>query len=105
MIRSIGISLISVASLALMCVSVAQETVSTRPKVRAITAFVRVSDAFEPQISDALNVLKDTKSEFEQRGYEVETVRIVTQPLAELVRGKTDEQAIAYLKRLDDLFW
>ena len=103
MIRRIGTSLISVASLALMCVSVAQETVPTRPKVRAITAFVRLSDPFEPQLSDALNVLKDAKSEFEQRGYEVQTVRIVTQPLADLVRGKTDEQAFAYLKRLDDL--
>ncbi|HEV7612241.1 MAG TPA: DUF711 family protein [Steroidobacteraceae bacterium] len=103
MIRRTGMLLISVASLVLMCVSVAQEPVSARPKVRAITAFVRLSDPFEPQISDALKVLKDAQSEFEQRGYEVETVRIVTQPLAELVRGKTDEQALAYLKRFDEL--
>jgi uncharacterized protein (UPF0210 family) len=102
MIRRTGILLVSVASLVLG-VCVAQETVSARPKVRAITAFVRLSDPFEPQIDDALKVLKDAASEFEQRGYEVETVRIVTQPLAELVRGKTDEQALAYLTRLDDI--
>jgi uncharacterized protein (UPF0210 family) len=103
MIRRTCLVLISLASLVLMGASPAQETVSTRPKVRTITAFVRLSDPFESQISEALKVLKDAKSEFEQRGYQVETVRIVTQPLAELVRGKTDEQALAYLKRFDDL--
>lgn len=101
--RTSGILLFSVASLALMSVAFAQETVSTRPKVRAITAFVRLSDPFERQIGEALKVLNEAKSDFEQLGYEVETMRIVTQPLAELVRGKTDEQALAYLKRLDDL--
>jgi uncharacterized protein len=103
MIRRTCLALISLASLVLMGASPAQEIASTRPKVRTITAFVRLSDPFESQISEALKVLKDAKSEFEQRGYQVETVRIVTQPLAELVRGKTDEQALAYLKRFDDL--
>ena len=103
MIRCTSILLISLASLVLACASRAQEPVSTRPKVRTITAFVQLSDPFESQISDALKVLKDARSEFEQRGYEVQTVRIVTQPLAELVRGKTDDQALAYLRRFDEL--
>jgi uncharacterized protein len=103
MIRRTCVVLVSLASLVLMCVSRAQETPAPRPKVRTITAFVRLSDPFEPQISEALKVLRDAKSEFEQRGYEVQTVRIVTQPLGELVHGKTDDQALAYLKRLDDL--
>jgi uncharacterized protein len=103
MIRRNCSVLLALLTLVLMCDCVAQEIPATRPKVRTITAFVRLSDPFEAQVSEALKVLRDAKSEFEQRGYEVETVRIVTQPLAELVQGKTGEQALAYLKRFDDL--
>lgn len=103
MTRRTRLLFVGLALLSLSTVSVAQESISARPRVRTITAFVRLADPFESQIAEALKVLKDAKSEFEQRGYEVQTVRIVTQPLAEFVRGKTDEQALAYLKRFDDL--
>ncbi len=103
MIRITHLLLISLVSLVLVATSVAQETVPPRPRVRTITAFVRLNDPFEPQINEALKVLRQAKSEFEQRGYEVQTIRIVTQPLAELVHGKTESQALTYLKRLDDL--
>jgi uncharacterized protein (UPF0210 family) len=76
----------------------------TKPKVRAITAFVRLQRAtYAQQVSDALAVLRNAKSEFEKRGYQVETVRIVTQPLAELVEGQSDADALKFLKRFDDL--
>jgi uncharacterized protein (UPF0210 family) len=100
---SCSLVLAGLVSLWLMGDCLAQEIGSTLPKVRTITAFVRLSDPFEAEVGEALKVLRDAKLEFEQRGYEVETVRIVTQPLAELVQGKTDEQALAYLKRFDDL--
>lgn len=90
---------------ALLCLqgARAQEPPAARPRVRTITAFVRISDTSDPQLLDALKVLTDAKAEFERQGYEVQTVRIVTQPLAELVQGKSDEQALALLKRFDDL--
>ena len=76
----------------------------TKPKVRAITAFVRVEPAsLDQQVSMALAVLRLAKAEFEKQGYETETLRIVTQPLAELVRGQSEAQALGFLKRLDDL--
>ncbi len=76
----------------------------TKPKVRAITAFVRVEPAsLEQQIGTALAVLHLAKTEFEKQGYETETLRIVTQPLTELARGQSDAQALSFLKRLDDL--
>ncbi len=103
MIRSIRLLLVSFVSLVLTTTSFAQGTASPRPRVRTVTAFVRLSDPFEPQIDEALKVLRQAKADFEQRGYEVQTVRIVTQPLAELVHGKSESQALAYLKRLDDL--
>jgi uncharacterized protein (UPF0210 family) len=77
---------------------------SSNPKVRAITGFVRLDrTAYQKQIADALVVLRRVKAEFESSGYEVETVRLTTQPLAELVAGMSEEQALAFLAQLDEL--
>jgi uncharacterized protein len=76
----------------------------SKPKVRAITAFVRIdADSLDQQIGEALAVLRSAKSEFEKQGYETETLRIVTQPLAELVKGQSEAQALSFLKRFEDL--
>jgi len=75
-----------------------------RPKVRAITGFVRLDPAhYVEQVDAALAVLHDAQREFQSRGYEVETLRIVTQPLAELVQGQTESQALTFLGELDAL--
>jgi uncharacterized protein (UPF0210 family) len=74
------------------------------PKVRAITAFVRLDrNTWEKQIGEALVVLRKVKSGFEASGYDVETVRIVTQPIGELVAGLSEDESMAYLARLDAL--
>lgn len=79
-------------------------TASSNPKVRAITGFVRLDrPTYQKQIADALIVLRRLKAEFESSGYEVETVRLTTQPLAELVAGMSEEQALAFLAELDEL--
>jgi len=76
----------------------------TKPKVRAITGFVRIERAqYAQQITDTLTVLHAAQREFEHRGYGVEGVRIVTQPLGELVAGQSDADALAFLKTLDEL--
>ena len=76
----------------------------TKPKVRAITAFVRLDrGTYTRQIAEALSVLRTTKQEFAKQGYDVQTIRIVTQPLAELVSGLPEPQALAFLKAIDDL--
>jgi uncharacterized protein len=75
----------------------------TKPKVRAITAFVRLDRAsYGEQIAAALQVLRDAQGDFQKRGYEVQTIRIVTQPLPELVDTLSETQALAFLKNLDD---
>ena len=43
------------------------------------------------------------KAGFESSGYEVESVRLTTQPLAELVSGLSEEQSLAFLAELDEL--
>src|SRR6202011_4262072 len=58
---------------------------------------------YQKQIADALVVLRRVKTEFESFGYEVETVRLTTQPLAELVAGLSEEQAVVFLAQLDEL--
>jgi uncharacterized protein len=79
-------------------------TASSNPKVRAITGFVRLDRAtYRKEIVDALVVLRKVESEFESSGYEVETLRLTTQPLAELVAGLSEEQALAFLAQLDEL--
>jgi uncharacterized protein len=77
---------------------------SANPKVRAITAFVRLDRAtVDKQVAEALTVLRKAKSEFASAGYETESVRITTQPLAELVAGLSEDQALAFLARFDQL--
>ena len=97
-----GVLLLAVATAA----AAAQEPASgyTKPKVRAITAFVWLDrSGYTEQIEAALKVLKAAQSEFEKQGYQTETLRIVTQPLAELVAGQSDAEALQFLKALDDL--
>ena len=76
----------------------------TRPKVRTVTAFVRLEPAdYAAQIAEALGVLRSARAELERQGYEVQTLRIVTQPLGELVAGQPEAAALAFLKTLNDL--
>ena len=90
--------------LAVACAAGAQAQDYTRPKVRAITAFVSLERAsYARQIAATLAILHEAQRDFEQQGYTVESVRITTQPLAELVRGQSDTEALAFLKALDEL--
>jgi len=77
---------------------------AAKPNVRAITAFVRLDRGnYEKQIAETMVVLNAAKAEFTKRGYETQTVRIVTQPFAELVKGLSDEQALSLLRSFDEL--
>ena len=77
---------------------------ASRPNVRAITAFVTLDRArYETQIDETMKVLNAVKAEFAKRGYETQTLRIVTQPFAELVKGLNDKDALAFLRAFDEL--
>ena len=84
--------------------SAADPPTGSLPRVRAITAFVKLDRAtYRRQIDETLAVLRRAKEEFGKRGYEVETLRIVTQPLADLTKGQTEDEALAFLKEFDAL--
>jgi uncharacterized protein len=94
--------LLWIVLLAVAPAATAQAQSYSKPKVRAITGFVRLDrDHYTRQIAETLAVIRAAKGEFEKQGYQVETIRIVTQPLGELVRGQSDTDALAFLKALD----
>ena len=59
-------------------------TSSDKPKIRAITAFINLDRAqYTEQVADALKMLRRAQVTFESRGYQVQTIRIATQPFPE----------------------
>ena len=99
--KRVVLILLLLSSLPVVCQDAPQ---NSKPKVRAITAFARLDRAnFQKQVAETLVVLRRAESEFKSLGYEVQTVRITTQPVAELVAGLSEEQALEFLKQFDDL--
>lgn len=79
-------------------------TASVKPKIRTITAFINLDPAqYEQQVADTLEMLRRAKTTFESRGYEVETIRIATQPFPEYTKGMTTQQAVAFFQKYDAL--
>jgi uncharacterized protein (UPF0210 family) len=75
-----------------------------KPKIRAITAFINLDRAqYKEQVADALKLLRRAQTTFESRGYQVQTIRIATQPFPEYTKGLTNEQALAFFKEYDAL--
>jgi len=75
-----------------------------KPRVRAITAFVSIDPTtYVKQIQDALVMLRKAKSAFEKGGYEVQTIRITTQPFPQYTRGITKAEALEFFKGFDAL--
>ncbi len=78
--------------------------VPANPKIRAITAFINLDRVrYKEQVADALKMLRRAQTTFESRGYQVQTIRIATQPFPEYTKGLTKEQAIAFFKEYDAL--
>src|SRR5580700_4778404 len=70
-----------------------------KQKIRAITAFVLLDRAqYQQQIADAVKMLKYARTVFESRGFEVQTIRVSTQPFSQYTKGLTNEQALAFFR-------
>lgn len=84
----------------------AQQTAANpaNPKIRAVTAFINLDwHDYQRQIADALNLLHRAQVTFESRGYQVQTIRIATQPFPQYIQGMNTQQAVAFFKLLDAL--
>jgi uncharacterized protein (UPF0210 family) len=103
-VKRIALAVILLVSIQLAAQTSSIANPSSNPKVRAITAFVRLDrGTYQQQIADALVVLRKAKAGFESAGYEVETIRVTTQPLAELVADIPEDRALAFLTQFDQL--
>ncbi|HTS11337.1 MAG TPA: DUF711 family protein [Candidatus Limnocylindrales bacterium] len=80
------------------------EASAPKPKIRAVTAFVRLErPRYQEQIAETLRFLRQAKSAFEKKGYEVETIRITTQPFTEYSKGLSTDEALAFFRDYDAL--
>lgn len=76
----------------------------SRPKVRAVTAFIRIDPArYEAQYADTMRFLNGAAEAYRKAGFEVQGVRIATQPFPEYIRGMKPDEAVAFLQKLDAL--
>jgi uncharacterized protein (UPF0210 family) len=91
--------------LALACVMpLAAQELKEKPKVRAVTAFVRIDlQNYSAQIADTLKMLRRAKAIMEKGGYEVQTIRIVTQPFPEYTKNLSHDEAMKFFRAFDAL--
>ncbi len=85
-------------------VSVIPVNSAEKPKVRTVTAFLRLDPAqYQKQIADTVEMLRNAKARFDLAGYEVETIRIATRPFPEYTAGMSRQDALALFHDLDQL--
>jgi uncharacterized protein (UPF0210 family) len=89
--------LLSVTGFAISSLAVAAD----KPPVRTITAFINLDPArYEEQFEDTANRLRQASGVFQKAGYEVQSLRITTQPYPQYVRGMSRDQALQLLSKL-----
>ena len=77
---------------------------SHRFKIRTITAGINLKNTSDlVSVESAIGFLQRAKKKFEDEGYEIQTVRIATQPFPEYLNGKTRREALADLKKIDEV--
>jgi len=77
---------------------------SHRFKIRTITAGVNLKNTSDlAVIESAISFLQRAKKQFADEGYEIQTLRIATQPFPEYLNGKTRNEALLDLKKIDEV--
>ena len=75
-----------------------------KPKVRTITAFIRLDPGqMQQQVAETLTMLRGATAAFERAGYPVQSIRISTQPFPEYTRGMARPDVLALFRGLDEL--
>ena len=76
----------------------------TRPKVRAITAFINIDPkTYSTEIENTVQFLNSVREAYRGAGFEVEGIRIATQPFTRYIGGMKREEALAFFHKLDEL--
>jgi uncharacterized protein len=88
----------------LLAAVVAPASAQEKPKIRTITAFIRLDPGqYKQQVADTMTMLRSAKARFELAGYEVQTIRITTQPFTEYTRGMSKQAVLAFFHDFDNL--
>jgi uncharacterized protein len=88
-------------ALSLMATALAAES---RPKVRAVTAFIRIDAVrYEAQYADAVAFLHKAADAYRAAGFEVESIRVATQPFSDYIRGKNTSESTQFLTKIDQI--
>lgn len=88
----------------MLALSAAALNAAPHPKVRAITAFIDVDPRnYAHQIEDAVKFLNAAREAYRTAGWEVETIRIATQPFPQYTAGLSHDAALAMLRGIDAL--
>src|SRR6266571_5220374 len=75
---------------------------SHRFRIRTITAGVNLRNTSDlATVEAAIGFLQRAKKKLEDEGYEIQTLRIATQPLPEYLNGKSRVAALADLRAID----
>src|SRR5438132_11356315 len=75
---------------------------SHRFRIRTITAGVNLKSTSDlATVEAAIGFLQRAKKKFEDEGYEIQTLRIATQPLPEYLNGKSRAAALRDLRAID----
>ncbi len=75
-----------------------------QPKIRAVTAFIDVDGRnYQGQIEEAVKFLSAARDAYRSAGWEVETIRIATQPFPQYTKGMSHDAALAVLRGIDAL--
>src|SRR4051812_26168018 len=76
----------------------------SRPKVRAVTAFINIdAKNYEAQYADAMRFLNSAADAYRTAGFEVDSLRIATQPFPKYIRGMKTDEAVRFLQKVDEL--
>jgi uncharacterized protein len=88
----------------LLAAVVAPVSAQEKPKIRTITAFIRMDPGqYKQQVADTLTILRNAKARYGLAGYEVQSIRITTQPFPEYTQGMSKQAALAFFHDLDTL--
>ena len=75
---------------------------SKHPNVRAITAFVRIdAQDYPAQMGEALKFLTGAQDAYTRAGWNVQTIRMTTQPFPEYTKGMSKADAVKLLLAID----
>src|ERR1700674_2114530 len=88
----------------LLAAVVAPASAQEKPKIRTITAFIRLDPGqYKLHAADTLKMLRNAKARYGLAGYEVQTIRITTQPFPEYTQSMSKQAALALFHDLDSL--